>query len=155
MTVYHENQTKQMYSVGKTQSRWLIKLAVHMASNTFQGVKMLLANNHTSLSYSDTFRDTKLTFVKLVTNHCEPPVLSRLSSECVASILTHPLCWMPAHTETSCSLIGCREIMLKVTSETRDYCSSTSTRISANSMEQRPEEAKNRLANQKKKNCVL
>jgi hypothetical protein len=57
--------------------------------------------------------NTELTFTKFVTNHCDPPVLRRLSRECVASMLTHPLCWMPAHTETSCSLIGCREMMLE------------------------------------------
>lgn len=55
----------------------------------------------------------ELTLTKFVTNHCDPPVLRRLSSECVASMLTHPLCWMPAHTESSCSLIGCREMMLE------------------------------------------
>jgi hypothetical protein len=55
----------------------------------------------------------ELTFTKFVTNHCDPPVLRRLSSECVASMLTHPLCWIPAHTESSCSLIGCREMMLE------------------------------------------
>lgn len=55
----------------------------------------------------------ELTFSKFVTNHCDPPVLRRLSSECVASMLTHPLCWMPAHTQSSCSLIGCREMMLE------------------------------------------
>ena len=55
----------------------------------------------------------ELTLTKFVTNHCDPPVLRRLSSECVASMLTHPLCWMPAHTVSSCSLIGCREMMLE------------------------------------------
>jgi len=55
----------------------------------------------------------ELTLTKFVTNHCDPPVLRRLSSECVASMLTHPLCWMPVHTESSCSLIGCREMMLE------------------------------------------
>lgn len=55
----------------------------------------------------------ELTLTKFVTNHCDPPVLRRLSSECVASMLTHPRCWMPANTESSCSLIGCREMMLE------------------------------------------